>query len=268
MAEAYKTIVLTGASGGIGEALAKRMAKPGRHLVLIARDQKKLDALAAQVAVLGATVETASVDSRDTELMGRTLADVQQRFEIDLVIANAGVTAGLGAGNSHEALEDFDRQIDINLRGTVHTVGAVVEGMRSRLRGQVVLISSLAGMRALPEMPGYSATKAAVIAYGHSLRGWLRPFGVSVTIICPGFVTTPMSARHNGPKPLEWSAEKAADRMWRAIEAKRAFFAFPFLLAWGIRLQNLLPAKLGDIFMGGFAATIEPDPRYTKKPDV
>lgn len=265
MAEAYKTVVLTGASGGIGEALAKRMAKPGRHLVLIARDQARLDALKAQVENLGATAETISLDQRDTDAIRAAFADLNARMEIDLLIANAGVTAGLGPKKSAEPLDGLDRQVDINLRGTMHTVTGVVEGMRARRRGHIVMLASLAGMRALPDMPTYSATKAGVIAYGHSLRCWLKRDRVNVTVICPGFVTSPMSARHKGPKPFEMSADKAADKMWRAIEAKRAFFAFPFLLAWGIRLQNLLPPRIGDLFMGGFAATVEPDPKYEEK---
>lgn len=259
-----KTIVLTGASGGIGEALAAEYAQPGIRLALIARDQAKLDALADLVRRKGGEAETAAIDVRDRSALHRYLEELDRRHPVDLVIANAGVTAGLGPGRSRESDEDADRQLEINYRGAVNAVTGVVEAMRLRGRGQIVLVASLAGMRALPDMPSYSSSKAALIAYGHSLRGWLKPFGVRVTIICPGFVTSPMSARHKGAKPFEMSAARAAGKMRRAIEARRAFYAFPFLLATGIRLQNLLPAALGDLFMGGFAAEIEPDPKYQK----
>lgn len=263
-----KVIVLTGASGGIGVALAKELARPGRRFALVARDEQKLANLAADLQRLGAEAETTAVDIRDRDALHAYLADLDARHPVDLVIANAGVTAGLGPDRSREADHAADRQIDINYRGAVNTVTGVVEQMRLRGRGQIVLVGSLAGMRALPDMPSYSATKAAVIAYGHSLRGWLKPFGVDVTIICPGFVTSPMSARHKGAKPFEMPAEKAARKMRRAIEQRKAFYAFPFILATGIWLQNLLPARISDLFMGGFAADIEEDPRFLAETQV
>ena len=261
-----KVIVLTGASGGIGEALAHRFAQTGVYFALIARDEARLRSLLNALQEKGAEGEVRAIDTRDRTALHAYLKDLDERRPIDLVIANAGVTAGLGPNRTRESDADSDRQIDVNYRGVVNTVTGAVDAMQNRRAGQIVLMSSLAGMRALPDMPSYSATKAALIAYGHALRGWLKPFGVSVTIICPGFVTSPMSARHKGAKPFEMSAERAARLMHRAIENKKAFYAFPFLLALGIRLQNLLPAKLGDLFMGGFEVEIEQDPRY-RDPD-
>ncbi|GAB4576523.1 MAG: SDR family NAD(P)-dependent oxidoreductase [Roseibium sp.] len=257
-----RVIVLTGASGGIGEALAREFAAPGTYFALIARDEARLQQLLDDLRQTGADGEARAIDIRDRDALHGYLGDLDARMPVDLVIANAGVTAGLGPNRSRESDADSDRQIDVNYRGCVNTVTGVIDGMQKRGCGHVVLVSSLAGMRALPDMPTYSATKAALIAYGHSLRGWLKPFGVSVTIITPGFVTSPMSARHKGPKPFEMPADRAAKLMHRAIVRRKAFYAFPFLLALGIRLQNLLPARLGDLFMGGFEAEIEQDPRY------
>ncbi|MES0882357.1 SDR family NAD(P)-dependent oxidoreductase [Roseibium sp. SCP14] len=266
-ASASKVIVLTGASGGIGQALAKEFAKPGIFLALIARDENRLQPLLNDIRALGAEGEIAAIDIRERIGLHAYLQDLDQRHPIDIIVANAGVTAGLGPNRSRESDEDSDRQIDVNYRGVVNSVTGVTDGMQKRRQGQVVLISSLAGMRSLPDMPSYSATKAAVIAYGHSLRGWLKPFGISVTIICPGFVTTPMSARHQGAKPFEMPAERAARLIRKAIERRKAFYAFPFLLALGIRLQNMLPPVLGDLFMSGFEAEIEQDPRYKERAD-
>lgn len=260
-----KTIVLTGASGGIGVALARELAAPGRHLALIARDEQRLAELAREVEALGAEVETAAIDVRDRDALHAYLADLNSRRPVDLVIANAGVTGGLGPNKSREPDNLTDRQIEVNYRGAVHTVSGIVEPMRLRGRGQIVLVASLAGMSPLPEMPSYSASKAAVIAYGHSLRGWLKPFGVDVTILCPGFITTPMSARHKGYKPFEMPVEKAAQKMRRAIEQRRAFYAFPFLLATGIWLQGFLPPRIADLFMKSYAVRIEDDPRYAEE---
>jgi len=260
---AHQVIALTGASGGIGVALAMELAEPGRRFLLIARDDQKLQRLAEQLRSLGCVAEYAALDLRDDKAVMTCLDAFDRRHPVDLLIANAGVTAGLGPGRSREGDAEIARQIDINYRGAVSTVSALVERMRERGRGQIVLVSSLAGLRALPDMPTYSATKAALIAYGHALRGWLKPSGVDVTILCPGFVTTPMSQRHVGAKPFEISAEKAAVIMRRAIEKRRAIHAFPFLLAAGIYLQNLLPPRWADLFVGGFAAEIEADPRYS-----
>lgn len=257
-----RVIVLTGASGGIGEALAREFSGAGTYFALIARDETRLLPLLAELRSTGSDGEAKAIDIRDRDALHAYLGDLDARKPVDLVIANAGVTAGLGPNRTREPDEDSDRQIDVNYRGVVNTVTGVIDGMQKRGRGQVVLVSSLAGMRALPDMPSYSATKAALIAYGHSLRGWLKPFGVSVTIICPGFVTSPMSARHKGAKPFEMPADQAAVLMHRAIAKRKAFYAFPFLLALGIRLQNLLPTRLGDLFMGGFDVEIEQDPRY------
>ncbi|MTI42992.1 short-subunit dehydrogenase [Roseibium hamelinense] len=257
-----RTIVLTGASGGIGEALALQMARPGRRFLLIARDGDKLKRLSEKLAEAGSEAAYETVDIRDGDALAKVLSAFDETTPVDLVIANAGVTAGLGPDRSREDEHEVERQIDINYRAAVHTVSGLAEAMRKRGRGQVVLVSSLAGLRALPDMPTYSATKAAIIAYGNALRGWLKPFGVSVTVLCPGFVTTPMSARHKGSKPFEISADKAAKLMYRAIMKQKAVYAFPFPLAAGIYLQNLLPPKLADLFMGGFEAHIEKDPRY------
>jgi len=259
-----RVIVLTGASGGIGQALAREFAGAGIYFALIARDETRLQPLLTDLRAKGSDGETKAVDIRDRAALHAYLKDLDERRPIDLVIANAGVTAGLGPNRTRESDEDSDRQIDVNYRGVVNTVTGAIDAMQRRQRGQIVIMSSLAGMRALPDMPSYSATKAALIAYGHSLRGWLKPFGVSVTIICPGFITSPMSARHKGAKPFEMPSDKAARLMHRAISKKKAFYAFPFLLALGIRLQNLLPPKLGDLFMGGFDVEIDQDPRYQK----
>ncbi|GAA0781946.1 SDR family NAD(P)-dependent oxidoreductase [Roseibium denhamense] len=257
-----KVIVITGASGGIGEALACEMAGPATYFALIARDKDRLAPVLKKIRARGADGECAGIDIRDRDTLHAYLGDLDGRLPVDMVIANAGVTAGLGPERSRERDADSDRQIDVNYRGAVNTVTGLVSGMQARGSGQIVLVSSLAGMRALPDMPTYSATKAALIAYGHSLRGWLKPSGVSVTILCPGFVTSPMSARHQGPKPLEMPAGKAARLMANAIARRKAFYAFPFLLATGILLQNLLPPKISDLFMGGFKADIDSDPRY------
>ena len=255
-----KTIVITGATGGIGMALARAYAAPGRVLGLTGRDSERLQEVTQICEGLGSTVVAGRFDIRDRDTIHAWLEELDARHPIDLVVANAGVTAGLGDGRSRESDADAERLAEINYKGVVHTVSGIVEPMRARGRGQIALVSSLAGLRALPDMPSYSATKAAVIAYGDSLRGWLAPFGVSVSIICPGFVTSPMSARHKGAKPFEIPADKAAAIIMRGLHRRRSLIAFPWPLVLGIRLNRILPRRLGDRFMAPFAADIEPDP--------
>lgn len=255
-----RSIVITGATGGIGMALAEAYAGPGIALGLTGRDPERLEAIAEICRSEGADVVTGQIDIRDREALHAWLQAYDAAHPVDLLFANAGVTAGLGAGYSRESDAEAARLNDVNYMGVVHTVSGVVEAMRGRKSGQIALVSSLAGLRALPDMPSYSATKAAVIAYGDSLRGWLAPFGISVSVICPGFVTSPMSARHIGAKPFEMPAARAAAIIQRGLRRRRTMIAFPWPLVLGIRLNKLLPARVGDFFMKGFAAEIEPDP--------
>ena len=256
-----RTIALTGASSGIGAALAAELAAPGVRLALAGREAARLEEVATACRSKGAVVETALVDVRDRAVLHAWLATVDAAGEVDVLIANAGVSAGLGPKKARERDEDVRRLVEVNLIGAIDTVSGLVEAMRSRRRGQIVIVASVAGLRGYPAMPTYSATKAALIAYGEAIRGWLRPSGIAVTVVCPGFVTSPMSARHKGSKPFEMPVEKAARIIARGIARRRAVVAFPFLLALGARLSRLLPAALSDRAFEPFAAKIERDPR-------
>jgi len=260
-ATATRTIALTGASSGIGAALAAELAAPGVRLALAGRDEARLEEVAATCRAKGATVETAAVDVRDRPGLHAWLAAVDAAGAVDVLVANAGVTAGLGPRQSRERDEDVRRLVEVNLLGAIDTVSGLVEAMRARRRGQIVLVASVAGLRASPSLPTYSAAKAGLIAYGEAIRGWLRPFGVAVTVVCPGFVTSPMSARHKGAKPFEMPVETAARIIARGIARRRPLVAFPFLLVLGMRASRLLPATLSDLCFRPFAAKIEADPR-------
>jgi short-subunit dehydrogenase len=258
---AVRTVVITGASSGIGAAVAATLAGPGVRLVLSGREESRLAAVAEACRARGATVEATVLDVRNRVALHRWLEAADDAGPVDVLVANAGVTAGLGPRRSREADADVRRQIEVNLLATIDTVGGLVERMRARRAGHIVLMSSVAGIRGYPAMPTYSATKAGLIAYGDAIRGWLRPSNVAVTVVCPGFVTTPMSARHKGAKPFEMPVEKAARIIARGIARRRAVVAFPLLLAFGTHLTRLMPAALADFFMRPFAAKIEADPR-------
>ncbi|ODN69734.1 SDR family NAD(P)-dependent oxidoreductase [Methylobrevis pamukkalensis] len=259
MSRSPAAVILTGASSGIGRALALGLSAPGVRIGLVGRDEVRMAQIAELCREKGAAVEVGLIDVRDRAGIEAFISEFDDATPVDLVIANAGVTTGLGPGRTPEDPAESRRLLEINYGGMLNTVEPLLGRMQARRRGQIVVVSSLAGLRALPDMPSYSATKAAVRAYGISLRGWLRPFGIGVTVVCPGFVTSPMSARHQGARPFEITADKAAGIILRGIRARRSLVAFPLLLLAGMRLGGLLPPALSDWFMGPFAAEVEPD---------
>jgi NADP-dependent 3-hydroxy acid dehydrogenase YdfG len=258
-APAFRRAVVTGASGGIGAALAARLAAPGAALLLTGRDGARLDAAAAAARARGAAVETARLDVTDAAAVEAALAAFEAGGPVDLVVANAGVSAGLGPGRTPEDRAASRRVWAVNGLGMLNTVEPLLPAMLSRGSGTVAIMSSLAALRPLPDMPSYSATKAAARAYGESLRGWLGPRGVRVCVICPGFVTSAMSRRHRGFKPFEIGADRAADVIARGLARGAPLITFPGALALLCWLDQRLPPGLSDRFAGGFAAEIAPD---------
>lgn len=249
-----QTIVLTGASSGIGAALAAEYAGPGRAMLLIARDADRLGATAEAARAAGAEVETALVDVTDADAMRATILDYDDRRPVDLVIANAGV--------SRSGLPEPQGQAkwvtEVNFFGVLNTVEPLIPRMIARRSGQVAVVSSIAALRPLGDLPSYSASKAAVRAYGQAIRSKLRGSGVAVTVICPGFVTTPMTDAHHGYKPFEVRADKAAGLIRRAVEARRGALTFPWALSALTFLGNRLPPFLSDWFERRFAAEVRP----------
>jgi short-subunit dehydrogenase len=250
------SIVITGASSGIGAALALALAGAGRPLVLIGRNQARLAAVSAQCGAAGADVEALILDIRDRKAMADALLAVEERKPVGLVIANAGVTAGSPAPGEREADEDAYRLLDINLTGALNTVLPLVPGLRARRRGRIVFISSIAAFTPLPDAPAYSASKAALLSFGLALRQKLRADGVAVNVVCPGYVTTPMSQSYEGWKPFEVSPEQAVRAILAGIARDRAVIAFPLPLALAARGQALLPDWLNRYAMKAFAFTV------------
>lgn len=263
MAKQPQTIVITGASGGIGSELALAYAAPGRRLALLARNRHKLETLALRCSDAGAHVHLVTMDVRDRLALRRTLQAFDDQYPVDLLIANAGITCGVAPSSGLEDPEEAHRLTEVNYTAAVEAAEAVLPGMRARNCGQIVFLSSLAGLRALPDMPSYSATKAAVAAYGAALRGQLRGTGIHVSVVFPGFVTSAMSQRHQGPKPLEISAVRASKKIVKGIQRRRSVIAFPKVLVGLIWLQKtfLIP-RLSDWTMSWFPARIDPDPSY------
>jgi short-subunit dehydrogenase len=241
-----RSILITGASSGIGAALALAYASTGARLALGGRHEARLAAIAERCRAGGAPVTTAVVDTTDEAAVAHWVAATDDEAPLDLVIANAGISGGHRRDGSGEDPDEVLRIMQVNFAGTCHTIHPVLPRMRARRRGQIALMSSIAALRGLPYSPAYCASKAAVLAYGEALRGWLHPQGVEVSIVLPGFVDTPMAGRVSSPKPFQMSADRAAQRIRHGLERGQARIAFPTILSFGTRLMSLFPAALVD----------------------
>ena len=241
---AVRHVLVTGATGAIGGALALEYARPGLRLTLQGRRPDKLEWVAGQCRARGAEVEVRAIDLRDRRALRSWLAEVCGVSVPDLVIANAGLNADIGAGNGGETPEDAEALVEVNLLAAMATVDSVLSHMRARGDGQIALMSSLAAYYGLPVTPTYCATKAGLRIYAQALRGWLAPEGIRINVIMPGYVASPMCEAMPGPKPFLWTPQKAARTIRRGLERDRAEIAFPFPLNIGIRVLSLLPACL------------------------
>ena len=242
-----RSILITGASSGLGAALARAYAGSGVRLALTGRDRNRLAQVADECRLLGAAVESAPIDVTEADALAGWMAAIDARRPLDLVIANAGVSGGSAGGG--EGLAQIRRIFAVNIDGVLNTVMPAIALMRPRGRGQIALMSSLAGFRGLPGSPAYSASKAAVRVHGEALRGLLRRDGLQVSVICPGYVRTPMTAANRFPMPLLMDAERAATIMKRGLARGKARIAYPLAMYAVVWLaQALPPGWLDPIF--------------------
>lgn len=237
-------VFVTGATSGIGAALARGYAAEGAQLGLFARHPDALAAIAATLAP--ATPAVYVGDVRDAGALRAAAADFTAHHgAADIVIANAGISRG----TLTEYVEDnaaFRAIVETNLFGMLHTFQAFLPPMRGTRKGKLVGIASVAGFRGLPGAGAYSASKAAAINYLESLRVELVGSGVEVITICPGYVATAMTAENPYPMPFLISAERAAALIMRAIAAGRRFYILRWPMRWLGRLFWVLPRPLFD----------------------
>ncbi|MBR0668456.1 SDR family NAD(P)-dependent oxidoreductase [Roseomonas hellenica] len=252
----WRAALITGASSGLGRALAEALAAPGAALCLTGRDAARLAEAAAACRARGATVREALVDVRDAAAME---ALIRGAGRLDLVIANAGVSAGTGGAS--EPADQARAIMAVNVTGMLNTAIPALEVMAAQepgpdgLRGRVAVIASIAGFVAAPGAPAYCASKFAARAWAEAADGAARPRGLRVHAICPGYVRTPMTARNAFPMPLLMDAEDAARRTLDGIARGRVRIAYPRRLyamarligalppAWLSALMRLFPAK-------------------------
>jgi len=242
-----RTVVITGASSGIGRSLALEYAAPGVVIGLLGRDAGRLDEVAAACRARGAEAVTWVIDVRDRAALAGWLADFDRLHPIDLLVANAGVLVRMPGGEVEPA-DDAYGLMQVNVLGVLNTIQPMIPKMRERRRGQLALVASVAAFTPLPHSPSYSASKAAVLNYGLSQRAVLAAHGIRVSVICCGFVETPMIADIKDPKPFNMTSEKAAERIRRGLEQDRAVIMFPLFFALMSRLDGLLPDRVRRYF--------------------
>lgn len=240
-------VLITGASSGIGRALALHYAAPGRVLSLNGRDAERLAATAEACRQRGATVEAARIDVTDHDRLEPWIEGCDRRQAVDLVIAGAGLGGGraLAPPGGERGAQARDLMA-VNMMGVLNTLTPLQPRMAQRGAGHVVIIGSVQGGIGLPQAPVYSASKAALRIYAEGTRRLLRPQGVAVTLVLPGFVDTPMSQSLTTPRPWLWSAERAAQRIAYDVARGARISAFPWPLRLAVALGALAPDALVD----------------------
>lgn len=240
----FASILITGASSGLGAGLAREFAGQGVTLHLSGRDQTRLDEVADQCRARGALVHAGRVDVTDPAAMSAWVVASDAASPLDLVVANAGISAGTGGGGENAA--QTRAIFAVNVDGVFNTVMPALPPMQARRRGQIAVMSSLAGFRGFPGAPAYCASKAAVRVWGEGLRGEMAPFGIGVSVICPGFVETPMTAVNRFSMPFLMDVGRASRIMADGLEANRGRIAFPWPMLVMARLGGCLPSALMD----------------------
>jgi short-subunit dehydrogenase len=251
-----RTIVITGASSGIGEALALRYAREAARLGLLGRSQPRLDRVAAECRRLGAEVQIGAIDVRARPEMRAWLEAFDDSHPIDLLFANAGIMAGRPADGDIESPDASHALIETNVLGTLNSVHPLLSRMSARGAGQIAIVSSIAGFIPLPDAPSYGASKAATLSYGLALRALLHKRGIKVSVICPGYVKTPMMDQESGLKPFAIEPGAAAALIARGLARDKPVITFPFLFSLMTRIGGLLPDRLRRRTMDPYRFTV------------
>ena len=246
-----RVVLITGASSGIGRALALRLAEGGAKVGLVARREELLTGLTAHLQSLGATAAMAIADVSNRSEIQRATQQIRERLgPIDVLIANAGV--GIPTLLDPLNVGDVERMFRVNVFGVIYAIEAVLPEMMRRRSGRIAAVSSMAAFKGLPGESAYCATKAAVNVYLEGLRIQLRDRGVAVTVACPGFVATPMTAANDFAMPFLIDADRAAKSILHAIHRRKKLHRFPRRMSWLMHFTRWLPDWIVARSMKGY----------------
>lgn len=245
--------IITGASSGIGEALARELARRGWDLALLARRGDLLDKLAAELTARGTRAVAIACDVADGAAVREAVHRAEQALggPFDLAVANAGV--GITSHATKFNIAESDLMIRVNVLGMLYLFDAVIPSMIERRSGRFAGVASVAGLRGLPTSAVYSASKAAMQAFLEASRVELAPHGVGVTTINPGFIATPMTEKNRFRMPFLLQADEAAVKIADALERGVRVFEFPRPMSLAMRFARLVPDALYDRIMGPMA---------------
>lgn len=239
-----RSILITGASSGIGEALAEHYAAPGVTLAISGRNEERLRAVAERLRANGAEVIAARIDVADQAAMADWINEVDVRASLDLVVANAGI--GVPAESGLPLAERTRKTFEVNVGGVFNTIHPALERMKARSRGQIAIVSSVAGLIGMPGFAPYSASKNAVRAYGEALRGVYGKHGIEINVICPGFVVSRMTAGNSFRMPFLVETGEAAKRIARGLARNKGRIVFPWPMYGFVRFLQILPVPLSE----------------------
>lgn len=247
-----KVVWLTGASSGIGEALAFELGRRGAHVVLSARRAEQLEEIAEKIAAAGGHAAVFVLDVTDSNAVSETAHAIRKQFgKIDTFIANAGTYLPTEVQKFSHI--DEVRMMDLNYGAMVSGIEAVLPDMIAKRSGHVVGVASLSGYRGLPRSAGYSASKAAMIHFLESLRFDVEKFRILVTVVNPGFVKTPLTDKNDFPMPFLVSPERAAVIIADGIERGKCEVHFPWTFSWLMKLLRVVPYPLYHLLVRKFA---------------
>ena len=237
-----KTILITGASSGIGAALSLRYASPTTLLILQGRNEKRLKAIAFEAELKGARVITKLLDLRESQNVETWIKETHKTHPINLAFLNAGISNS-GAPETRESIQKI---FDVNVQGLLNTLLPLLECFEAQKCGQIAIMSSLASFKGFRFKGAYCGSKAAVRVLGEGLRESYASKGIKISVICPGFVKTPLTDCNQFKMPFLMSPEKAADKIFNGLERNKARISFPWPLAFGAWVMSTLPPSFTE----------------------
>ena len=240
-------VLITGASGGLGAALTRNYALTAKRLTLFGRSESRLTAVANSVERQGLQIDLQFLDVCDASAMAKAISLADDQLAVNLAIANAGIGGAISmAGKFGETPVNASQIANTNFLGAINTIAPLVAPMIGRKQGKIAIISSLAALAPMPMAPTYAAAKAGLSAYALNLGHLLRPHGIKVTLVEPGFIETPMSQELKGPQPFKMTANEAAERIAHAVALEKSKLTFPLSLAVLSRLAQYAPNVVVD----------------------